>query len=112
MNDTELENLLKLHRERRVPPMPGNLAQHVWREIRRRKALSAEAASGWIAWLIEPFLNLRLIAPALAFALLLGAGLGARTVDARPSPARLALDLQVFSPTPLSLPSTLLHSHL
>lgn len=108
MDETQLDNLLRQHRERPVPPVPANLAQNVWREIRRRRA----AGEGWLAWLIEPFCRPSLVMPALALSVLLGVGLGVMMVQAQPSPARAALDLEVFSPSPPSLPSTLLHASL
>jgi hypothetical protein len=109
MDEAELENLLRLRRVNHLPPAPANLAQNVWREIRRRRAAGE---GGWLAWFIEPFCRWSLVVPALALAILLGAGLAVKTVEAQPSPARMALDLQVFSPTPPSLPSTLLHAGL
>lgn len=109
MDETQLDKLLRMHRAMPVPPVPANLAQNVWREIRRRRAAGE---GGWLAWLIEPFCRPNLVMPALALAVVLGAGVGVVAVHAQPSPARAALDLQVFSPTPPSLPSTLLHASL
>lgn len=109
MDETELEILLRLHCERPLPPVPANLAQNVWREIHRRRGAGE---GGWLAWLLEPFCRPSLVMPALALAILLGIGVGVNAVPAHPSPAHMALDLQVFSPTPPSLPSTLLHASL
>ena len=111
MNDSDLDELLRLHRETRDPAAPPNLAQNVWREIRRRRADTAKPA-GWLAWLLEPFHRPMMAAPAIALALALGIGVGARVVAAPPSPARAALDLEVFSVASPSLPSTLLHASL
>lgn len=107
MDDTELNHLLRLHRESRRPVPPAHLAQNVWREIRRRKAEAAEAG-GWLGWLLEPFRRPRMVAPALALALVLGVAVGVAGVPAKANPARYALDLEVFSPSAPSLPSTLL----
>ena len=111
MDESELDELLRLHRETRRPAVPANLSQNVWREIRRRQALAAESGR-WLEWLLEPFLRPVMLAPALVLALMLGAGVGALTAYAQPSPARAALDLEVFSAASPSLPSTLLHASL
>lgn len=111
MDESNLDELLRLHRETRRPTVPANLSQNVWREIRGRQALAAESGR-WLDWLLEPFLRPMIFAPAVALAIMLGAGVGAMAVHAQPSPAREALDLQVFSVSPPSLPSTLLHASL
>lgn len=108
MNENELEDLLRLHREKPLPRPPGNLAQNVWREIRRRR----EAGEGWLAWLLEPICQPRVVACALALAVMTGAGWSLKAASADPPKARAALELQVFSPVSPSLPSTLLHASL
>lgn len=111
MDESNLDELLRLHRESRRPAVPANLSQNVWREIRRRQALAAESGR-WLDWLLEPFLRPMIFAPAVVLAIMLGVSVGAMAVHAQPSPAREALDLQVFSVSPPSLPSTLLHAGL
>lgn len=111
MDESNLDELLRLHRETRRPTVPANLSQNVWREIRRRQTDAAESGR-WLAWLLEPFHRPMMLGSAVILALMLGVGVGAMAVQAQPSPARTALDLEVFSLSPPSLPSTLLHASL
>ena len=64
------------------------------------------------ALLLASFAGRGLLTLPSALAIMLGAGVGAMSAYAQPSPARVALDLEVFSLSPPSLPSTLLHASL
>ena len=109
MDDQNLDQLLAQRREELLPSLPATFQQGVWREIRRRKAESREHHGAWFAWLMEPLFKPALAFAALAFALVMGVGLGTTArADSRNAQTRLALDLQVFGSSSPSLPATLM----
>ena len=109
MDDRNLDHLLALRRDARLPAVPASFQQDVWREIRQRKAETGCYRTAWFGWLLEPLFKPAMAFAAMALALVMGVGLGTTTLtESRNSQTRLALDLQVFGSSSPSLPATLL----
>ena len=112
MDDSTLDNFLTAYSERSRRSLPSNFQQNVWREIRRRKAEGDVRAVSFWSWLLGMMLQPRMVLAALAFAGVMGTAVGFQKTERGITMTREALDLQVFSGTSPSLPSTLLASNL
>ncbi|MEO6739923.1 MAG: hypothetical protein ABIP20_06705 [Chthoniobacteraceae bacterium] len=108
MDDQDLDELLSQRRDSVPPPIPPIFQQGVWREIRRRKSEARKQPAAWLAWLLEPLLEPAGAFAALAFALLVGGGLGGAAMGSTSRRTHLASDLQVFGSAAPALPATLL----
>jgi len=105
MNKRDLDELLRSYADKSVPALPSNLEDAVWRKIRlRRETPIHESFLDWLAAFIwrEHTATAFVVA-----AMIFGAGLarfGQNTGAAHP--ISRALNLQVFSEQPPTLPLT------
>src|SRR5215510_11195160 len=101
----DLDELLKRYAARPAPPLPSDFEDAVWREIRRRNQISARDSI--FDWLAAYLWSEHSAAAFVVAAMIFGAGLawfGQNASMARP--VSRALNLQVFSEQPPTLPLT------
>lgn len=106
MNRNDLNEALKRLSQKQIPTPPANLAQNVWREIRTRRSLLPVREGffeGWVNALLRPrwALSAATMAIGISVAFSIMEGVSA-------SNAHASLDLNVFSATAPTLPSTLI----
>jgi hypothetical protein len=113
--DRSLDNLIGRYAAELIPLAPANLESQVWREIRARKTQQKQGStvSRWFASALRLWQEPRLALACATAAVAVGVAMSWLDVaQARPSSARRALDLGVFSAEAPALPSTLLaHIH-
>lgn len=112
MDEPSLDHLLQRYRQRPRPSLPSNFQQHVWREIRQRKAATAEPRFSLLSWFADALLQPQTVLASATLAIALGIGIGTQELHSRTVSTSQALDLQVFSDTSPGLPSTLLSAKL
>jgi len=106
MNRNDLNEALKQISEHRVPTPPANISQNVWREIRLRRGPMPTREGffeGCVNALLRPRWALSAASMAVGISITFGVLEGATVANAHTS-----LDLNVFSATAPTLPSTLI----
>jgi hypothetical protein len=106
MNGNDLNEALKRISGNPIPTPPANMSQNVWREIRLRRG-SLPTREGFFESCVNALLRPRwaLSAATMAIGISITFGL---LENANASNAHASLDLNVFSATAPTLPSTLL----
>lgn len=106
MNRNDLNEALKRLSENRIPTPPANMSQNVWREIRARRSLQP-AREGFFEGCVNALLRPRWALSAATMAV--GISVAFSVLEgANAANAHTSLDLNVFSATAPTLPSTLL----
>jgi hypothetical protein len=108
MNNPNLDELLKSYAEKPLPPLPSNLEDAVWREIRLRRQMPVPES--FFDWLAAFIWREHSAAAFVVAAMVFGAGLAwfGQNVSAA-QPISRALNLQVFSEQPPTLRLTTLY---
>lgn len=105
MMSDKLTKLLEALAQQATPTPPVDLHSAVWREIRRRKDIS----SSWVEELTALLWRPRFACSSLALAVMMGASTAWFWSAHAPTRSHVqALDMDVFSATAPSLPSTVL----
>jgi hypothetical protein len=105
MNKVDLNGLLRSYADKPVPRLPRNLQAAVLREIRLRRETPMRGS--FLDWLAASIWDRRSTAACVVAAMMFGAGfawLGQNATAAQP--VARALNLQVFSERPPTLPLT------
>jgi hypothetical protein len=108
-----LDKILETYKQKAIPPLEDGLECRVWKEIRLQKAeKSANLPPSWPSWILESFLQPRLVWGALSLAVLFGISTSWLYFSPVYSnmETRAALDLDIFSAKAPNLPSTLIVS--
>jgi len=109
MDNRNLDKLLAEIRQSKPPPLPGSFASDVLRDIRLKRAASAESDSGWLSalllWCRPSFLTAALTVTIAVSVVLPGIDMALSTNQAR---ASANLDMNIFSPLAPNIPSGLL----
>jgi hypothetical protein len=105
MDKRDLDELLRSYADKPVPRLPGNLEDAVWREIRLRRAKPVREPL--LDWLAAFVFRGHSAAVSVLAAVALGAGVAGFAQNASMArPISRALNLQVFSEQPPTLPLT------
>jgi len=106
MESDNLQDALKKLAARRIPELPANFQQNVWREIRSRK--NAQVRESVWDMLMATLLRPEWAFSAATIAVLISVSFGVAETSASRYAAHKSLDLGVFSAEAPTLPSTLL----
>jgi hypothetical protein len=109
MKNHDFDDLLAELRRTKAPPLPGSFISDVLRDIRLQRAAAAESDSRWFSALVQ-WCRPRLLAATLAVTVMVGLVLPQVTTAHSLSQEMAAanLDLNIFSPASLRIPSGLL----
>ena len=105
MNNRDLDELLRSYADKPAPTLPSNLEDAVWREIRLRRETPVQES--FLDWLAACVWREHSAAAFVVAAMVFGAGFAWFAQDASMAqPISRALNLQVFSEHPPTLPLT------
>jgi len=105
MNNVDLDELLRSYADKPAPELPSGLQAAIWREIRLRRETSVHES--FLDWLAACVWDRHFAAAFVAAAMIFGAGFAWFSQNATAAqPVSRALNLQVFSDRPPTLPLT------